>query len=82
MNEKADLGQAIKFKEKLSLEVTGLGFSSKVTDDKETFIKVETNFIKIYMKEPSSVVDAVLKDLEEFIKATRANIETLKQKDS
>ena len=82
MNEKADLGQAIKFKEKLSLEVTGLGFSSKVTDDKETFIKVETNFIKIYMKEPSSVVDAVLKDLEEFIKATRANIETLKQKDN
>lgn len=82
MNEKAGLGQAIKFKEKLSLEVTGLGFSSKVTDDKETFIKVETNFIKIYMKEPSSVVDAVLKDLEEFIKATRANIETLKQKDS
>ena len=82
MNEKADLGQAIKFKEKLSLEVTGLGFSSKVTDDKETFIKVETNFIKIYMKEPSSVVDAVLKDLEEFIKATRANIDTLKQKDS
>lgn len=82
MNEKADLGQAIKFKEKLSLEVTGLGFSSKVTDDKETFIKVETNFIKIYMKEPSSVVDAVLKDLEDFIKATRANIETLKQKDS
>ena len=82
MNEKADLGQAIKFKEKLSLEVTGLGFSSKVTDDKETFIKVETNFIKIYMKEPSSVGDAVLKDLEEFIKATRANIETLKQKDS
>ena len=82
MNEKADLGQAIKFKEKLSLEVTGLGFSSKVTDDKETFIKVETNFIKIDMKEPSSVVDAVLKDLEEFIKATRANIETLKQKDS
>ena len=82
MNEKVDLGQAIKFKEKLSLEVTGLGFSSKVTDDKETFIKVETNFIKIYMKEPSSVVDAVLKDLEEFIKATRANIETLKQKDS
>lgn len=82
MNEKADSGQAIKFKEKLSLEVTGLGFSSKVTDDKETFIKVETNFIKIYMKEPSSVVDAVLKDLEEFIKATRANIETLKQKDS
>ena len=82
MNEKADSAQAIKFKEKLSLEVTGLGFSSKVTDDKETFIKVETNFIKIYMKEPSSVVDAVLKDLEEFIKATRANIETLKQKDS
>lgn len=82
MNEKVDLGQAIKFKEKLSLEVTGLGFSSKVTDDKETFIKVETNFIKIYMKEPSSVVDAVLKDLEDFIKATRANIETLKQKDS
>ena len=82
MNEKVDSGQAIKFKEKLSLEVTGLGFSSKVTDDKETFIKVETNFIKIYMKEPSSVVDAVLKDLEEFIKATRANIETLKQKDS
>lgn len=82
MNEKAGLGQAIKFKEKLSLEVTGLGFSSKVTDDKETFIKVETNFIKIYMKEPSSVVDAVLKDLEDFIKATRANIETLKQKDS
>ena len=82
MNEKADLGQAIKFKEKLSLEVTGLGFSSKVTDDKETFIKVEANFIKIYMKEPSSDVDAVLKDLEEFIKATRANIETLKQKDS
>ena len=82
MNEKADSGQAIKFKEKLSLEVTGLGFSSKVSDDKETFIKVETNFIKIYMKEPSSVVDAVLKDLEEFIKATRANIETLKQKDS
>lgn len=82
MNEKADSAQAIKFKEKLSLEVTGLGFSSKVTDDKETFIKVETNFIKIYMKEPSSVVDAVLKDLEDFIKATRANIETLKQKDS
>lgn len=82
MNEKVDSAQAIKFKEKLSLEVTGLGFSSKVTDDKETFIKVETNFIKIYMKEPSSVVDAVLKDLEEFIKATRANIETLKQKDS
>lgn len=82
MNEKVDSAQAIKFKEKLSLEVTGLGFSSKVTDDKETFIKVETNFIKIYMKEPSSVVDAVLKDLEDFIKATRANIETLKQKDS
>ena len=82
MNEKADSDQAIKFKEKLSLEVIGSGFSSRVTDDKETFVKVETNFIKIYMKEPSSVVDAVLKDLENFIKATRANIETLKQKDS
>ena len=81
MKEPADSDQAIKFKEKFSLEVIGLGFISKVTDDKEAYIKVETNFIKIYMKEPSSVVDAVLKDLENFIKATRANIETLKQKD-
>ena len=81
MKEPADSDQAIKFKEKFSLEVIGSGFISKVTDDKETYIKVETNFIKIYMKEPSSVVDAVLKDLENFIKATRANIETLKQKD-
>lgn len=80
MNEKVGSAQAIKFKEKLCLEVIGSGFASKVTDDKETFVKVETNFIKIYIKEPSSVVDSILKDLEDFIKATRANIETLKQK--
>ena len=80
MNEKVDSDQATKFKEKLSLEITATGFSSKVTDDKETFVKVETNNIKIYIKEPSSIADTILKDLEEFIKATRANIDTLKQK--